>query len=416
MSLSKHRSIPSYDFPEAILSEILKRLPVKYVLRCQAVQKSWYHLIKTPMFISLHCIYHKMTAHVNPKYLLFNYRSPRLYTVRSDDAQSEEYCTIVYPLDLPPNAWSAQSNGLICVSTMFDEALGYSPKIYIWNPLVQKFKIAPESPLPRFSFEETNWKALAFGFLPEINDYVVVHVVKPSSTSAPEYDFEPYSTEDPYEQYPHSVMIGVYSLNTNSWKKICQDKVFVDHMCTNKSVFVNGIAFWVGYNCDMQCQLVMFFDTKTNILGHVTVPSLAICHFRQLERPLILPFGQSVAYFVEGDVTDWDDYDYEDDDYGSPHLDIWVLKGEMINELSWEKKMCFRLSENVRARVLGTRNNGEPILAKSNNLISCNLDTLEPHDFIESCDRLTPRYHHKEGSRPPFVIHPFVETLKLLDV
>ncbi|KAK1371535.1 hypothetical protein POM88_037627 [Heracleum sosnowskyi] len=224
MSLSKHAKIPSYDLPEELLSEIFKRLPVKYVLRCRAVQKSCTHL----------------------------------YTVRSDDSQSQEYCTFEYPHDLPPYAW-----------------------------------IIPDSPLPRFSIKEFMWNALAFGFLPEVNDYVVVHVVKPRSTAQPyEIDLD----DDPYESYLHSVKIGVYSLKTNSWKEISQDKVFVDYMHTNRPVFVNGTAFWVGYNSDAEYQLVMYFDTKTNILGQVAVPNWMMPHLRQSHTPNILLSGQSIAY------------------------------------------------------------------------------------------------------------------------
>ncbi|KAK1371791.1 hypothetical protein POM88_037883 [Heracleum sosnowskyi] len=228
MSLSKMRS---YDFPEEILSELFIRLPVKYLLRCRAVQKSWYHLTKSPIFMSLYISYQKMTAH----YLLFHDVNNAVMT-------------------------------------------------------------------------EIEWSALAFGFSPEVDDYVVVHVVKPSVTCAP--DFGPY--DEDYEQYPNTVVIGVYSLNTNSWKKICQDKV-------------------------------------------------------------------------------------NDDKVGG---------------FSWKKKMSVGLSENVPAEVLGIRNNGEPILAKSNNLISYDLDTHEPYYFVES----TTYSYREEGSRSPYVISPFVETLVLLGI
>ncbi|XP_074337642.1 F-box/kelch-repeat protein At3g06240-like [Apium graveolens] len=436
MSFSKLK--PSYDFPEEILSELFKRLPVKDVLRCGAVQKSWYSLIKTPLFISQHSNHQLLTADSNPKYLLFNDTVTNYFNVRSDDSQCRNYCTFHYPYDLPNQAWYEQANGLFCVSTMFNEKLGYNPNIYLWNPLVGKSRIIPETPLLRFSSEEIKWNALAFGFLPELNDYVVVHVVKPSSTAEPDspdadyYAFNPY--DNPYTHYPHSVNIGVYSLNTNSWKEICQDNVFVDKMSTNESVFVNGTAYWVGYNSDLLEQVVMYFDTKTNILGQVTVPNWMVRHTRQLETPVIFPFGQSIAYFVEGDVDDWDDDEDEDDDFGTSHLDMWVLNDERrvlndksINEDfwenkmriymdSWKKKMSVKLRENVWAEVLGTRNNGAPIQAKSNNLISYDLDTHEPYDFVESCDRLTPFYYLREGSQSPFLIRPFVETLILLDI
>ena len=409
MSFSKHKYEPSYDFCEEIWSEIFKRLPVKYVLRCRAVQKSWYSLIKTPMFISLHSNHQKLTANINPKYLLFSATITNLYSVCSDDSQCRKYCTFHSPFELPNEAWYRQANGLFCVSTMFNREFGYDPDIYLWNPLVSKFRIIPGSPLPRFSDKEMKWNALAFGFLPEVNDYVVVHVVKP-------YVYNPNA------HYPHSVKIGVYSLNTNSWKEIRQDNVFVYDM-SDESEFVNGTAFWVGYDSDLTEQIVMYFDTKTNVLGQISVPNWVVRHTRQLESPVIRPFGQSIAYLVEGDADDWEYYDDEDDDFGTSHLDIWVLNDkrrvlndESINEDFWENKMSVKLGENVWAEVLGTRNNGAPIQAISNNLISYDLDTHEPYDFVESSDHLTPFYYFKEGSKSPFLIRPFVETLALLDV
>ncbi|XP_074337794.1 F-box protein At5g07610-like [Apium graveolens] len=404
MSLSKHKYIPSHYFPEQLMSEILKRLPVKDILSCGAVQKSWYSLIRTPLFISLHSNYQKLTSHINPKYLLFHNFDTHELTLRFDDPQCEEYCNHAFDLG-SASAWYAQSNGLICLSLMFDSEHHYNPNIALLNPLAHKFKMLPHSPLSIFTFLETEWKALAFGFLPEVNDYVVVHIVKPKSTAAPYFD--PYSPDDSYEQALHTVEIGVYSLNSNSWKKICQDKVFVDFMSTNRSVFVNGTAFWVGFNTDVSYQLVMYFDTKTNILGKIKVPNWIALHERQLCNPLILPFGQSIAYFVE--VEDFD-AEEDDEDYKSPHLDIWVLKDDMIDEFSWEKKMSVSISEDVWAQVLGVRNNGDPILGKLNSLITYDLDTHEPNDFV---DRLTP-YSYDEDT-PFFFISPFVETLRLLD-
>ena len=126
-------------------------------------------------------------------------------------------------------------------------------------------------------------------------------------------------------------MISVYSMCTNSWKEICQDKVFVDSMCTDESVFVDGTAFWVGYNSNELYQVVMSFDTKSNILGIIRVLGSMDIHGRQVLNPKILPFGQSIAYFVEVDQKDVDAYH---DEYDSPHLDIWVLRDNMLGEFS----------------------------------------------------------------------------------
>ncbi|KAK1371790.1 hypothetical protein POM88_037882 [Heracleum sosnowskyi] len=297
-----------------------------------------------------------MTAHNNPKYLLFHNTKNQELTVRSDDTQSQEYCTFSYPPDLPPNAWFTQSNGLVCLSTMFDYVYQYNPAIYLWNPLVQKFKTVPDTPLPRFKVNQTWWNALAFGFLPEVNDYVVVHMIKLRSNPALNL------TRDTYKQYPHTVMIGVYSLNTNSWKKICQDKVFVDRVTSKESGFVNGRAFWVGRNDNGLHQLVMFFDTKTNVLRQIEVP-----YWGGFYSPLFLPFRQAIACFVVGDAVfeNYEDLEEDDESY-SPHLNIWVIKGGMTDELSWEKKISATLGENVGTQILGTRNNETLVLLDNN--------------------------------------------------
>ncbi|KAK1371801.1 hypothetical protein POM88_037893 [Heracleum sosnowskyi] len=333
---------------------------------------------------------------------LSKHENTQLFTVRSDDSHCQDYCTFEYSLDLPNKAWKAHSNGLVCLVNMFNHKYRYNPDIYLWNPLVQKFKVVPDSPLSTFKSNDIKWSALAFGFLPEVNDYVVIHIVKTSLTSEPKaFDF--CDLDPPVA----SVIIGVYSLNTNSWKKLSQDEVFVHSMSSDESVFVNGTAYWVGSGSYELDQLIMYFDTKTNILQKIMLPSWLELSNRQLFNPRILPFGQSIAYFFEVDEYDAEE---EEDGNGSPHLDIWVLKDNMIREdvllreLSWEKKMSVGLGENVWVEVLGIRNNGEPILAKANNLISYDLDTHEPYDFVESCDHLTPCYDYEEGSKPPFII------------
>ncbi|KAK1371806.1 F-box domain-containing protein [Heracleum sosnowskyi] len=418
MRSSKHKKMPSYNFPEDVFAEILKRLPVKYVLRCGSVQKSWYNLIKTPIFITLHTNHHKLLAtrdsNNHPKYLFFLNMRDHLLTVRFDDVQCQEYGTLKYPLDLPNHAWYALANGLVCVSSMFvdgdsryyfnqhrnvlshgpvpvsslfNRTLHYDPSIHLWNPLVGKFRTLPDSPCMSFTSRETRCKGLAFGFLPEVNDYVVVHIVKPWSTYRSEAD-------------SHSVMIGVYSLNTNSWKKICQDNVFIHRISSNDAVFVNGAAFWTGTrSLERYEPIVMCFDTKTDILREIRFPDwVEFWHSFPVR-----PFGQSIAFFSEGGDRNY--------------LNMWVLKDDdPINEFYWENKMRGTLSENVRGKVLGVRNNGEPILSKFSNLISYNLDKSKEYDFADSCDHRTPFSYYDEGCKPPLVITPFVETLVFLDI
>ncbi|KAL1833350.1 hypothetical protein ACET3Z_003001 [Daucus carota] len=244
-------------------------------------------------------------------------------------------------------------------------------------------KRSKDSPLP---ITKTKWKALAFGFVPEINDYVVVHVVSPClHLSHGESD-------------PHSVIIGVFNLNTDSWKMLSQDNVFVRMISDSDTVFFNAAAFWVGISLDKR-RILMCFDTKTDILREISLPNYVPY---TPGNPIIHLFDQYIAYFV------WDSgYDY---------FDMWVLRYNSINDFFWEKKMSISPNKDIRVEVLGVRNNGEPILARSYDLISYNLDNHEAKNFVDSWDSWTPYKYYEEGFAPPFFISPFVESLVLLDI
>lgn len=137
------------------------------------------------------------------------------------------------------------------------------------------------------------------------------------------------------------------------------------------------------------------------------------------EHHILFSFDQSIACFVEVDPDDIDDefneHDSEEDDDDSPSLDIWVLKikENMIDKFFSEEKISVSPSENVCTEVLGLRNNGDPILEKSNNLITYVLKTREPYDlgescnFVESFDRFASWAYYKYGFPSLLVICPF---------
>ncbi|KAL1824557.1 hypothetical protein ACET3Z_011335 [Daucus carota] len=272
-----------HDLPKELLAEILVRLPVKDILRCRSVKKSWNYLVISPVFISLQLNYQKQIAtgnynHHYPKYLLFHEDDSLRLTVRVDDLQCEEYCKLKFLPGLPNddvNVWFALSYGLICMSTIL-------------------------------------------------------------FTSC--------------------------------------DRVNLDKQRT-----------------------LLCFDTKTDILCAISLPDW-VAYLPLV--PVIHQFGQSMAYFV------WDEVNY---------FDMWVLKHDHINEFTWEKKMCVTPSIHVEEEVLGVRNNGDPILAKSNNLISYSLESHQANGFVNSWDRWTPNSPYNVGKRPPYVIRPFVESLVLLN-
>lgn len=116
--------------------EILKRLPVKSILRFRCVQKYWFSLIQSPYFIALHS---RHQSNMN-KFLLFYNRGYKRFSLRFDDKQCEEYSAFQFSqhmlkkLYLECELIYETSNGLICVSAT------KTNKVYLWNPIIRKFK------------------------------------------------------------------------------------------------------------------------------------------------------------------------------------------------------------------------------------------------------------------------------------
>ncbi|KAL8110820.1 hypothetical protein AgCh_026527 [Apium graveolens] len=299
----------------------------------------------------------------NSKYLYFENYPIGVLTIHFDDVQCQEYCKIKHLPGLPKvsGAWRAVSNGLICTAILIRSNGYVDNNIYLWNPLVEKYKTLPDSPL---RFSESRWNALAFGFVSEINDYVVVHVVKPLHLARGKRD-------------PHSVFISVYSLKSNSWKASSQDKVFICAISYRDAVFVNGAAFWIAKGSDYR-RKILCYDTKSDMLRVISLPEDDTDSWPCI--PVLHSLGQSsLAYFLWSKTCNSRIYD---------NFSMWVLKYDSLNEFSWEKKMSIDTRKGItpiRAEVLGVRNNGEPILARSKDLVSYNLDNDEPNDFVNSC-------------------------------
>ncbi|KAL8096662.1 hypothetical protein AgCh_037584 [Apium graveolens] len=82
--------------------------------------------IKSPDFIKLHLKDQKSSSNL---YLCFR-------------AQCEEYYKLQFPSGC--GTWYGMSNGVVCLSRL---ALQPDSKIYLWNPIIQKTKTLPDSPL-----------------------------------------------------------------------------------------------------------------------------------------------------------------------------------------------------------------------------------------------------------------------------
>ncbi|XP_074324234.1 uncharacterized protein LOC141661149 [Apium graveolens] len=97
-------------------------------------------------------------------------------------------------------------NGLVCLANLECDT------IYLWNPMIRKFKILPT---PKFkptpvakTFHFCSFK-LGFGYDGFCNDYKIVRIVLYTA-------YARYKTRD----FVYSVHVEMYSANEDSWKEI----------------------------------------------------------------------------------------------------------------------------------------------------------------------------------------------------
>ncbi|KAF2293400.1 hypothetical protein GH714_001291 [Hevea brasiliensis] len=200
--------------PQELLAEILSRLPVKSILICRCVSKTWYSLITDPSFIAHHL---KKTAARNSGLLFFGYVTEELdfpfkpyarYLLYPDESFPANH---VEELDCPLKGLKVlykivgSCNGVFCLS------YGRYNRVVLWNPSVRKIVKIPW-PNVTLNSHGLHKDSLGFGFDSSADDYKLVRIV-----------YLPGSNFD-FDEIPP--FVEIYSLRSRGWKKF-----LMDHFC-----------------------------------------------------------------------------------------------------------------------------------------------------------------------------------------
>ncbi|KAI9127365.1 hypothetical protein K1719_001954 [Acacia pycnantha] len=229
--------------PGDVIVNILKRLPVKSLIRFQCVCKDWKNLIKTSSFIQDH-LHH--SSHQNPSLFLRWHNSIRMQFGLLDGDRDKEVLEVENaPLtDLFFARIVGSSNGLVCVEA-------------------------------------------CFGFSQVDNDYKIVRI------KVPEYQF----VANPME---------VYSLNFGSWKVIEFENLEGVAIRSHRNVTVNGVMFWIGgkQGVDDDYSLILSFDLSKEVW--TVIPMTDLNYYDRIrlieyENKLVVLagfFGEDKSYLI----------------------------------------------------------------------------------------------------------------------
>ncbi|KAF2293398.1 hypothetical protein GH714_001269 [Hevea brasiliensis] len=250
----------SDHLPQELLEEILSRLPVKSILICRCVSKTWYSLITNPSFIACHL---KKTAARNSGLLFFSYcktepcppyRNNESYLLYPD----ELFANPVEELDRPCKGFKGlfdivgSCNGVFCLSYGY-----YAPAL--WNPSVRKIVNIPR-PNVTFTSRGFHKHSHGFGFDSSTGDYKLVRIVY-----LPDSNFN-------FDKIPP--LVEIYSLRSRGWRKVDNDlKCVIPDFST--SAFLNGTCHWVATkppNGPGVCDAILSFSLGDEVFGEMEVP------------------------------------------------------------------------------------------------------------------------------------------------
>ncbi|XP_028760809.1 putative F-box protein At3g16210 [Neltuma alba] len=160
--------------PHEIIINILKRLPVKSLIRFQCVCKNWKNLLKDPLFITDHL--HHSNIHLPSLLLPFNgNKTLQLCSFDCDFQLSEVPNAPLIDSRSIVRTWAdvrdveivGSSNGLLCIQ--FSD-FGHPHTFVLWNPATRELKMVPTT------IEFRGDYTIGFGFSMIANDYKIVNI------------------------------------------------------------------------------------------------------------------------------------------------------------------------------------------------------------------------------------------------
>ncbi|XP_050913993.1 putative F-box protein At3g16210 [Lathyrus oleraceus] len=234
----------STDIPNDLLFSILSKLSLKSLKRFECVCKPWTLLLKNPVFTRLLCdnflhnfdsyyhdrslfLSHLKTINFDTKFVLYSYSGERYENMTNlnwpNPFQEED-----------PNfdiLGSGIINGVLCLISCSHQSI----KFVLWNPTTEEFKVIPNSPFDFFG-DRFEINERGFGYDCVGDDYKVIREI----TLDLESDYVTKIAS--LGKISHNPFWEIYSLRSNSWKKL---KFDIHHEKINKGVCLDGVCHWL---------------------------------------------------------------------------------------------------------------------------------------------------------------------------
>ena len=306
--------------PEDLMIKIFTRLPIKSILRCTSVCKSWYSLLTSPNFIFTH-LNRKQDDHI----LIQNYVGNSeiyIYALSRYNEKLDQNNHLDYSFKCSNGVVTivGSCNGIVCIAAA--DQLNYLNHFYFWNPAIRK---PVELPDLGYTCEkcDTFAYALGFGYDHVTNDYKVVRVVHTWSHPSP----------------PH---VDLYKLSTGVWEDISHVSLSYLFLATTSQAYVNGASHWIASKWDVSSlvSVIVLFNMHDETFSEMILPSSLINESRSFYDEMFLFVSEESLCLVDNNY-----------DKRKP-IDIWMMK-EYGAPDSWVKQ--FSIQNNQFAQHIPLR-------------------------------------------------------------
>ncbi|KAK2985172.1 hypothetical protein RJ640_011993 [Escallonia rubra] len=256
-------------------------LPVKSLLRCKSVCKSWYSLIAKPSFIFAHlnCSAALQRNHYILIKRFLKESNKSIMSVLSEEISGDDHVPVT-EITIPHSNHFLQMlgpcNGLVCLTDHRD--------IILCNPSTRDFKVLPTPSLnyPQGLLSDTI--GVGFGFDPLSSEYKVIRTV------------ELYVDEESGGYYGfHSVNVKIYELSTDSWREIYAVMPYVWYFPRSEHLF-NGAFHWWEDNEDHGGESMLSFHITMEVFQRIRF--LDVCAFPDGNERDFLVLNESIALLL----------------------------------------------------------------------------------------------------------------------
>ncbi|KAJ0443376.1 putative F-box domain-containing protein [Helianthus annuus] len=375
----------SDNIPFELQVEIMKRLPVKSLIQFRTVSKAWKSMIDSSVFVA---DYRTQAKHIFLRYDDITDLSLRYVSVVDDDTFPRNRVFLTPPRLVTEREYFrilGYSHGLFCFYP--GSPVTRRGKALIWNPSVRK---TVEVVVPNVAVGETYETVVGFGVCRVTNDPKIVKITHVVSWE----DIESARCI-PWEVEVFTLSIGAWRrLGGNLPRKLVRFQFNTAFDCC--SVVVDGVIYWFATDRNTMnggsCHLIISFDITSEQFGEVNLPN-RLAHPPPERWFILLKLRESLVVV---------DNEWLDD---RRVYDVWMMEGGVSKSFTKLSTFSCQTDDYVTPMVL--RKSGEHIIEIVDDQYA-HLVAYKPHS--KQIDDLG-----IEGWFGTFFMHPYIETLSLLD-